>query len=73
MNVFKIYPNPTNGQLTIELSANNESEYSIIDVTGRLVKSGKLEGFQTSIDVSHFKTQIYFIKIGEQITKFVKQ
>ncbi|MDX1651075.1 MAG: T9SS type A sorting domain-containing protein [Brumimicrobium sp.] len=73
LSKFNVYPNPTKDKLTIELIGSQESDYSILDVTGRMIKAGKIEGIETTIDVSNFKRQIYFIKIGEQVIKFVKQ
>ena len=72
-SAFKIYPNPTSNQLTIETTLAID-EILILDITGKTIKS-----FTPSktIDISDLSNGIYFIKIiGEEnsITqKFVKQ
>ncbi|MCL1969839.1 MAG: leucine-rich repeat protein [Bacteroidetes bacterium] len=66
-----IYPNPASGRLTIlneQLTANNVEIY---DIYGRNIVNSRLS-IDNSIDISHLANGIYFLKIGNKRTKFVK-
>ena len=64
---LNIYPNPT--QNTISFSGE-KNEYSILNLAGTRVQYGiKSE----KIDVSNLSQGIYFLKVGRQINKFVKE
>ncbi len=73
----KLYPNPTNGQFTIELPITNEEvTIQIMDVTGRTVTNPK--SYNTSpagqivMDISTFKKGIYLVVL-QTPTKKVTQ
>ncbi|MDQ3108927.1 MAG: PKD domain-containing protein [Bacteroidota bacterium] len=59
---FSLYPNPAQGELKLKadfsLIGNN---YRVLDVTGRIIASGKLTG--TSIDVSTFDNGMYMLQL----------
>jgi len=57
---FQIYPNPTKGILNF--SEFIDSEYTIFDLQGRTVMSGRL---QQQLDVSSLKKGIYTIEINK--------
>jgi hypothetical protein len=68
---FVIFPNPTKGIFTINVSnvkENANNKYSIYDVTGRLVSSkdlGKLSNsFSETVDLSGFNSGLYFINLS---------
>lgn len=68
---FVIFPNPTKGIFTINVSnvkENANNKYSIYDVTGRLVSSkdlGKVSNnFSEAIDLSSFNSGLYFINLS---------
>ena len=74
---LKIYPNPTNGQLTTlinreQLTINN---IEIFDVAGRKVETLRATSLQNNtitIDISHLANGTYFLKINNQIIKIIK-
>ena len=68
----QIYPNPTYSELKIP---NYEGgEIQIYDLMGRTLMSLKtLPSPETTIDVSHLPSGIYFLKIGNKTVKFVKE
>lgn len=74
-----IYPNPTNGILTIEISNTlNESSYSLFDNLGRQILKGSLLPKKTLIDMNNINSGIYHLKIldtyGNQRTlKIIKE
>jgi hypothetical protein len=70
---FSLYPNPTNGLLTIGIGSDNSYNYSITSINGNLVdKSESLTG-SAQIDLSKHPNGIYFVVIqtnnGELIRK----
>jgi hypothetical protein len=68
-----VYPNPVKHELTIE-SDNAPVDYKIIDVTGHLLLSGKIESTQATIDVSALPEGTYLLQLGENSThQIIKQ
>jgi len=75
---FKIYPNPTKGELTIDNGKLTIGNVEVFDVFGR-----KLSSFTShsspliSIDISHLQAGIYFVAIdtdqGKVYKKVVKE
>lgn len=60
---FELYPNPTNGQLTIEAQVGEKIELlEVYDLTGRLVTSRKLNEHKTTIDLSNCSPGVYVLK-----------
>ncbi len=61
-----IYPNPTSGQLTIDLNNSEEETVFIYDLNGKFLFSQELSG-KTNINVSFLNEGIYnlTIKIGD--------
>ncbi|HMT30817.1 MAG TPA: T9SS type A sorting domain-containing protein, partial [Bacteroidia bacterium] len=61
----KIYPNPTNGWLQIELS-NSKSSKSIVTVTdllGQQIIQSSFSKSQFEIDLTEMKDGVYFVQI----------
>ena len=77
-NTVRLYPNPTNDLLTIEVNTDQTIACSVIDLTGRrLLNYANISSGQT-IDVSQISTGIYLLRIemadGQVVTqRFVKQ
>jgi len=82
---LRIYPNPTNGQLTIshagggqgvDVGAKYFSPVSIIeifDMTGRSVGANLCVRPDGTIDISHLPAGIYFLRIDNQTFKITKK
>jgi len=84
---LKIYPNPANYELKItNEELKEDATIEIYSVAGQLLQSapfnspegGKLPSFGGAgggliIDVSHLANGMYFLKIENQVVKFVKQ
>lgn len=65
-DLLRIYPNPTNGFLTIRI--NNyvgKLNYQIIDINGRIISEFKNQDFnvEQELDLNHLQWRIYVIKI----------
>ena len=73
---IKVYPNPVYNILTLESNTNEISPIRIFDISGKLVMTANITGFQKEIDVSTLPQSVYFIQIitAEKIItqKFVK-
>ncbi len=72
---FNIYPNPVTNFLTIDqnISSNVFLKYSINDILGKTILEGKLDVSNSKIDISSINNGIYFIKVNNQSSKFVKK
>jgi hypothetical protein len=70
-----LYPNPNNGQFTIELAENSMVE--ITDVLGKEVFQSNLQEGGNQLNLSHIETGVYFVTIitgGKQVSvKIVKE
>ncbi len=76
-----VYPNPTNGVLTIhhsELTTSNashfhihHSEFQIANLMGQTVLSGNINAENQQIDVSSLPQGMYFITFAGETRKFV--
>lgn len=71
---IKLYPNPTNNFLTIQNKegSTEDFEYKILDLTGRIVKSGNSK-FNEQINIESLENGNYIIQIetekGEKLNK----
>ncbi len=72
-NNFSIFPNPASQTITIKIPDENISNNScsLIDASGREIKSIKLSGTETQIDISDLNPGIYFVKVGDWVEKLV--
>ena len=88
-NQLWVYPNPANGQLTIDCRdvINHVSTVEIYNVVGQCVYTplnppsrGEYSPFEggrgmseITIDISHLPAGMYFLKIGNRTARFVKE
>jgi hypothetical protein len=72
---FKVYPNPTKNNL--QLVINNEqlinTKAVILSVNGKLVKQFKIQNSKFIIQVADLPKGTYFVKIGNETQRFVKE
>lgn len=74
--LFSVYPNPNNGQFTLEFSSNDKGtlQVYIFDITGRVVKSDILQNFDGKYNVPYDLTNepkgayLLQLKIGDKMT-----
>ncbi len=72
-SVIKIYPNPANDVITIQLEPNiQNSSYIIFDHLGRQALNGNLTGETTMVDIKHLTMGLYYIQIGEKRKQLLK-
>jgi hypothetical protein len=67
---LQIYPNPTNNNITIQNTEKSSEnfEYKIIDLTGRIVKSGNSK-FNEQISIESLESGNYIIQNSEKFTE----
>ena len=69
---YLIYPNPSNDFINLK-NLNSISEYEIINLSGKIIKTGISEGV---IEIKNLDNGIYFIRIksrnNHQVLKFIK-
>ncbi len=60
-----IYPNPTAGQLFVNLPGNKEVQAELLDGLGRILKAWSLKGGENKLELN-VAPGVYNLKIGEQ-------
>ncbi len=68
-----IYPNPTKTTINIQSTQSNNSNVKIYDAIGQVYVDEKLTNQNTSLNILHLQSGIYFIKVGDTVQKFVKE
>jgi hypothetical protein len=71
-NHFIIYPNPVRNYLIIESRIIKECEFSILNLLGKKVASGRINGQIETIDISSLSPNVYILRIDNQVIKFIK-
>lgn len=66
---WSIYPNPSTGTISINLSPSAPLNYTIHNAVGSFVQEGKVENGK--IHFNHEAPGVYFITIGEKTNKFI--
>ncbi|MFZ6053342.1 T9SS type A sorting domain-containing protein [Halocola ammonii] len=67
---FIVYPNPSQGQVSVHLSENLVGEeLKIFDPTGRLVYSVRFESAFKTLSLHHFRTGLYIFRCQEHSAK----
>ena len=62
-NIASVYPNPTNGLFTIELSTKEKQSMQLFDMAGNVVLAQTIENGKANIDANHLAAGIYNISI----------
>lgn len=70
---FNIYPNPAYNHIVIANVKQSVESIKILDITGKLVKQMSINKEKSQFDVSNLKEGIYFLKIDNQVMKFIKE
>jgi hypothetical protein len=64
-SIFNIFPNPTNGFITIGLDNASKYELSVINVLGQNVYTSSITDINTSVDLSSFDRGVYTIELTD--------
>ena len=65
---FDIYPNPTNGEFTVQLGSHQNEKYniSIYGIDGKLISTENANSASYSMDISLLDAGLYVIKITKE-------
>lgn len=70
---FKVYPNPTTDNLTIEnIDFNLDADYVIIDEIGREIMKGHLDAKTSIINVNSLSKGVYLLSIKGEVNRTIK-
>ena len=67
-----IYPNPTQSKINLSLNYAKEVHYKLFSPLGKQLMTGTITSGNEEIDISHLPSNIYFLKVGNQIHKVLK-
>lgn len=67
-----VYPNPTQGQLTLNRDNMQERKVTLTGINGQILDSFEWNSVSKSYDISHLSSGIYFLQIGEDYFRIVK-
>lgn len=67
-----IYPNPATTEFRIGNLKHFPSRFELKDLSGKVVSSGILSGLNESINISTLSTGIYFLNIGRENFKLIR-
>ena len=71
-NNFVIYPNPSSNELFIESEKLEGYEFNIINLLGKKVASGWINGQTETVDISSLPPNVYILRIDNEAVEFVK-
>jgi hypothetical protein len=68
-NLYSIYPNPNNGNVTLIGDAHNAIKIELFDATGKLVYN-QMHNFDgaTQLDFQHLSNGVYYLKLDDKNT-----
>ncbi len=75
-NTFLVYPNPFNSIVQLEINQElNETnkQLEIYNLLGEIVFTSEIKSSESKIDLGKKSNGIYFIKIGSEIKKIIKE
>ena len=74
---FTIYPNPTDGWITVKIAANDKGEIEVTNIQGKVIYKNTLNSNAQNIDLSANAKGVYFVTVtttnGVEIQKMVIQ
>jgi len=68
---INLYPNPAARELYVKRTTQEAVDYSIFNLTGQIILTGKLQNNST-INVESLSNGMYYLKIAGKTVKFVK-
>jgi hypothetical protein len=70
---FKVYPNPTSNQINLRTNIRLiDANYSLTDLLGNILLSGKISNENTSIEIENLSKGIYFLNVGGDVKQTFK-
>jgi Secretion system C-terminal sorting domain len=69
---IKVFPNPTDGKITVE-SDKKVGIIRVYDAVGRLVLNQEATDLHTDLDLTTFANGLYLVKMGQESFKIIKK
>ena len=69
---YRVYPNPANSQITVEMDIAEEKEFKIYSTIGEVMSSGRLTSDINTIDLSPLPPNVYILNIENQSIRLIK-
>ena len=73
LNAIKVYPNPTDGQVSIMLPSSNEVKITVYDLNGRLLLNRVNTSDNFIINLDKYEAGIYVLKIRMGQNEIIKR
>jgi len=73
LGVKVVYPNPSEGELSIQLSSSDEYTIRLIEENGKEVFSGVFITDKVTLPVNHYPDGLYYLKVQYQDESVVKR
>jgi hypothetical protein len=72
-SIFNVYPNPSNGEFTIELDANEKHDITVNNALGQTVYSSTINDIITTINLSSYSKGVYTVELKNNSFTYVEQ
>ena len=69
---FEVFPNPAGDNLFLEIENFKKQYFYIFDVSGKKMKKGEVYFENETISIDELNAGMYFIRVGQEVRKFVK-
>ncbi len=63
VSTFSVYPNPANDAINVSLATASEATVTVLDLSGKTVKSTTMNGLNTTLSTSGMTTGVYFVNV----------
>jgi uncharacterized delta-60 repeat protein len=74
LQTASIYPNPSSGTFALELpNLTKSTRYSVLDISGKIIKTGWLNDVSTTLDISEVQSGLYFLKVDSTTLRLIKE
>ena len=72
-NGISVYPNPSGGEISIDIADFNAYYLSVKDILGKEVYSEKIKDSKFKINLTHLEKGVYLIELNNNLNKFSKE
>lgn len=69
----QLFPNPAQEHLIVQNNGSINSNYAILDITGKVIANGRLTGSSSVLDVAALSGGVYFIKVMDEKNEITKK
>jgi len=66
-NLFNLFPNPTDGMLQLQTNQNYPFDYTLFNVLGEKMGSGRLASISDQIDLTHQANGTYYVILEDAV------